>query len=407
MSIHNVLSVTSLILTTTLLTGCTSPSVSNLGVSGESMSGNASSVASASTSSNTDVSVTDNSASDVASAQTTMISGEAANGSSTNASSDSSEYLNSGEASSGATYNSEASSTASTNASAEETTTVTKDPYGGGNEPVPDGDLQLVFIGDSQFDNWRNSGTSISELVGEEMNALHYNLGVGGTCAAVKRTQNGNSTEESDNDYEEANFTAICHMLKGDLEISSYSNSLNEEFATVLYSIQPEKVDYYIIEYGYNDYYMGLDIYNKDNPYDEHTYYGALNQGIKMLKEISPNAHFIICTPCYCRFYDGSGNDMGDAYNISKGQGSLAYYADYALRLADNIGARKLDAISGTTFNLNSYTYKEYLEDAIHLGYKGRVVYAKALRRIILDDMGIYNSDAEGDVDEMLSIADV
>ncbi|MCR5772171.1 MAG: SGNH/GDSL hydrolase family protein, partial [Butyrivibrio sp.] len=308
MSIHNLLSVTSLILTTTLLTGCTSPSISNLGISGESMSGNASSTAS-------DISSADSSASNIAS---TMISGEASSGSSSNATSDSSEYLNSGEASSGATYNSEASSTASTNASTDETTTVTKDPYGGGNEPVPDGDLQLVFIGDSQFDNWRNSGTSISELVGEEMNALHYNLGVGGTCAAVKRTQNGNSTEEGDNDYEEANFTAICHMLKGDLEISSYSNSLNEEFATVLYSIQPEKVDYYIIEYGYNDYYMGLDIYNKDNPYDEHTYYGALNQGIKMLKEISPDAHFIICTPCYCRFYDGSGNDMGDAYNISK-----------------------------------------------------------------------------------------
>ncbi len=402
MSIHNVLSVTSLILTTTLLTGCTSPSVSNLGVSGESMSGNASSSAS----SISDISSAESSASDITSAQTTMISGEAANGSSTNASSDSSEYLNSGEASSGATYNSEASSTASTNSSSEEVT-VKKDPYHGGDEPVPDGDLQLVFIGDSQFDNWRNSSTSISELVGTEMGTLHYNLGVGGTCAAVKRTQTGSNTQDGNNDYSEANFTAICHMLKGDLSPDDYPNSLNEEFSTVLYSIQPEKVDYYIIEYGYNDYYMGLDIYNKDDPYDEHTYYGALNLGIKMLKEISPDAHFIICTPCYCRFYDGSGKDMGDAYNISKGQGSLAYYADYALKLADNIGARKLDAISGTTFNLNSYTYKEYLEDQIHLGYKGRVVYAKALRRILLDDMGLYDSEGDGDINTMLSIADV
>ena len=97
---------------------------------------------------------------------------------------------------------------------------------------------------------------------------------------------------------------------------------------------------------------------------------------------------------------------MGDAYNVSKGQGSLAYYAAFALRLADNIGAKKLDAISGTTFNLNSYTYKEYLEDNVHLSYKGREVYAKALRRIILDDMGIYDSANEGDVNSMLSIAD-
>lgn len=397
MSIHKLLSTASLIMTVSLITGCTSPSFPKLGVSGEEMSG----LSSSSTDSANSSSVTDSSISDQASAQTTMVSGQAASSASQDASSDSGEYLNSGEANTGATYNTEAASEATT-----EATTVKKDPYGGGNEPVPDGDLQLVFIGDSQFDRWRNSSTSISELVGEEMNALHYNLGVGGTCAAIERTQTGNSTTPGDNDYEEANFTAICHMLKRDLNTDDYPISLDEEYETVLYSIQPEKVDYYIIEYGYNDYYMGLDIYNEEDPYDEHTYYGALNLGIKMLKEISPNAHFIICTPCYCRFYNGSGKDMGDAYNVSKGQGSLAYYADFALRLADNIGVKKLDAISGTTFNLNSYTYKEYLEDNVHLSYKGRVVYAKAIRRIILDDMGIYDSENEGDVDSMLSIAD-
>ena len=398
MSIHNFLSVTSLIMATSLITGCTSPSVSNLGVNGESMHSNTSSGLAASSISNSGTS--SSGSSDSAAVQTTTIPGQAANDSSS-ASLDSSEYLNSGSASTGSTYNAEVSNDASS-----QTTTVVKDPYGGGNEPVPDGDLQLVFIGDSQFDNWRNSSTSISELVGDDMNALHYNLGVGGTCAAIERDQNGNSTSDTDNDYEEANFTAICHMLKGDLSTSHYAFTLADEYNIVLDSINQEKIDYYIIEYGYNDYYMGLDLYNEDDPYDEHTYYGALNLGIKMLKEISPNAHFIICTPCYCRFYNGSGKDMGDAYNVSKGQGSLALYADYALRLADNIGAKKLDAISGTTFNLNSYTYKEYLEDNIHLGYKGRIVYAKALRRIILDDMGIYDSENEGDINTMLSIAD-
>lgn len=394
MSIHKLLSTASLIMTVSLITGCTSPSFPKLGGSSEGISG----LSDSSTDSANNASVTDSSLSD-------PVSGQTSNGASQDASSDSGEYLNSGEASTGATYNTEADSEATTETTIE-TTTVKKDPYGGGNEPVPDGDLQLVFIGDSQFDRWRNSSTSISELVGEEMNALHYNLGVGGTCAAIERTQTGNSTTEGNNDYEEANFTAICHMLKRDLNTDDYPISLDEEYETVLYSIQPEKVDYYIIEYGYNDYYMGLDIYNEEDPYDEHTYYGALNLGIKMLKEISPNAHFIICTPCYCRFYNGSGKDMGDAYNVSKGQGSLAYYADFALRLADNTGAKKLDAISGTTFNLNSYTYKEYLEDNVHLSYKGRVVYAKALRRIILDDMGIYDSNNEGDVNSMLSIAD-
>lgn len=386
MSIHNFLSITSLIMTTTMITGCTSPSFN----SGFNNSGS-DNLSSAIGSSVSDTSATQNSA----------VSNLGTSASSDAAFADSGEYLSSGEASTDSTIISEAANEASTGM-----TTIAKDPYYGGDEPVPDGDLQLVFIGDSQFDNWRNSSTSISELVGTEMKALHYNLGVGGTCAAVERTQNGNSTSAEDNDYEEANFTAICHMLKGDLSTDSYKFTLDPEYNVVLQSIVPEKIDYYIIEYGYNDYYMGLDIYNENDPYDEHTYYGALNCGIKMLKEISPDAHFIICTPCYCRFYNGSGKDMGDAYNISKGQGPLALYADYALKLADNIGARKLDAISGTTFNLNSYTYKEYLEDHIHLGYKGRIVYSKALRRILLDDMKIYDSEGEGDINTMLSIAD-
>ncbi|WP_027203433.1 hypothetical protein [Butyrivibrio fibrisolvens] len=369
MSSHNFLSVASLLVSVTLITGCASPSVSDLGVSSQELSAVI----------NPSVTTSNNSI---------------------NSSSVSEEYLSSDSSATDSTYNAVAASTAST-----EQAIVTKDPYGGGNEPVPDGDLQLVFIGDSQFDRWRNSSTSISELVGEEMNALHYNLGVGGTCAAVERSQNGFNTSNGENDYEEANFTAICHMLRGDVSTDRYSNILNQEFNIVLDTIKPEIVDYYIIEYGYNDYYTAVDMYNEENPYDEHTFYGALNQGIKLLKEISPYAHFIICTPCYCRFYNGSGKDMGDAYNVTKGLGSLAYYADYALKLADNIGARKLDAIGGGAFNLNSYTYKEYLEDSVHLSYKGRVVYAKALRRIILDDMGIYDSENEGDINIPLSIA--
>ena len=366
MSSHNFLSVASLLVSVTLITGCASPSISNLGVSSQELSAVI----------NPSVTTSSNSASE--------------------------EYLSSDSSATDSTYNAEAASTAST-----EQAIVTKDPYGGGNEPVPDGDLQLVFIGDSQFDRWRNSSTSISELVGEEMNALHYNLGVGGTCAAIERTQTGNNASIDDNDYEEANFTAICHMLRREIDPSSYYNILNDEFTTVLYSIIPDKVDYYIIEYGFNDYYTAVDMYNEDDPYDEHTYYGALNQGIRLLKEISPNAHFIICTPCYCRFYNGSGKDIGDAYNVTKGLGSLAYYADFALRLADDIGAKKLDAIGGGAFNLNSYTYKEYLEDNVHLSYRGRVIYAKALRRIILDDMGIYNSEGEGSIEIPLSIASV
>ncbi|SHI94405.1 GDSL-like Lipase/Acylhydrolase [Butyrivibrio fibrisolvens DSM 3071] len=367
MSTNNSLSITSLIVSIALITGCTSPAFSSTGASTQSSSVNV-------------ISSTEPSQASSVSTQ------DPAAGSTVTASDNSSTQVTSAEPS-------------------EDAPVVTKDPYGGGNEPVPDGDLQLVFIGDSQFDRWRNSSTSISELVGEEMNALHYNLGVGGTCAGVERSQSGFNASNDQNDYEEANFTAICHMLRGEVSTERYSNILNQEFNMVLDAIKPELVDYYIIEYGYNDYYTAVDMYNEEDPYDEHTFYGALNQGIKLLKEISPNAHFIICTPCYCRFYNGSGKDMGDAYNVTKGLGSLAYYADYALKLADNIGARKLDAIGGGAFNLNSYTYKEYLEDSVHLSYRGRVVYAKALRRIILDDMGIYDSEGEGSIEVPLSIA--
>lgn len=296
----------------------------------------------------------------------------------------------SSESSTASSASSDAAVSASSAASASSTDIAQVTPYGP-NEPVPDGNLNLVFIGDSQFDRWRNTGTSISELVGEEMNALHYNLGIGGTCAAIKRSQNSTTDDSA---YSDANFTAITKILAGDIDISQFPDLAEKEITQIIPTIDVEKVDYYIIEYGYNDYISGLDRKDEDNLYDEHTYYGALRSGIEELKKISPNAHFLICSPCYAVFYNSSGKVIGDAYNVTKSLGSLAQYANEDMLLADEEGCMKLDAMSGNVMNLNSHTYSEYLEDKVHLSYRGRQVYAEGIRRLLYDDLGVKDLDS-------------
>ena len=49
-------------------------------------------------------------------------------------------------------------------------------------------ELQLVFLGDSIFDNNRD-GTGVPYLTGVQCNADVYNLAIGGTTATIKLTQ--------------------------------------------------------------------------------------------------------------------------------------------------------------------------------------------------------------------------
>lgn len=235
----------------------------------------------------------------------------------------------------------------------------------------------IVFIGDSQFDNARGTGSEIPAytcaLLGKKVK--FYNLAIGGTAASLGR---GMSTDLEN--FDDSSFIGICYALAGKIK----TEFLDQYPAGAeLKKVKPANVDLYIIEYGANDYINGKDLYNSAAGLDPHTYNGALSAGIGELKNISPNAQFILCGPSYCYWYNGEGVFIGDSYTVSKGIGPLSEYANTCSNLANSMGIPYFDSMYASQFDLKNETAQDYLSDGLHYTEKGRQIYAAVLAHTI------------------------
>ncbi|MBQ7679354.1 MAG: SGNH/GDSL hydrolase family protein, partial [Butyrivibrio sp.] len=241
-----------------------------------------------------------------------------------------------------------------------------------------DDKLNVVFLGDSQFANGRSDGTDIASYTREIClsNIRVYNLGIGGTAAAQHRDDS--STPET---WSECNFLGMCYILSGQTsrEIAANHPAVYEQ----LNQIRVKDVDYYVIEYGANDYIIANELNNPDNDADPHSFSGALETGIGILRDISPHARFILCGPSYCYWYDGNGNYIGDAYIVSKGLGTLSNYAEISENVAGHNDCIFIDTMFQTFFDLNIITADKYLEDGLHFGKTGRQIYARTVAHFI------------------------
>ena len=248
-------------------------------------------------------------------------------------------------------------------------------------EPQADDDkVVMVFIGDSQIENGRDSGTDLASLVSERVpNSVAYNLGIGGTTAALEHSTSDASLDK----WDSISFNGITYSLAGKVDkdrvFANYPVVLDN-----LNKIDPEEVDYYFIEYGANDFFtkMPLDKTQfEGNPL--HSYYEALEVGVSTLKDISPNAKIIMMTPFYGIYKDSQGKFLGDSYVVSYGVDTLANYARKALNVAEDKKLIDFDAMNDNKrCDLYLDTAEEYLMDGTHLTEKGRNVFARLLAHI-------------------------
>ena len=242
--------------------------------------------------------------------------------------------------------------------------------------------LDIVFMGDSQFDNARESASSIPAYTCSLLDNVRFsNLAIGGTAASLERGADPNADKISD-----TCFIGLCYALAGKVSDTSFLDKYpaGEE----LKAIDPAKVDLYVIEYGANDYINGKDLWNPDDVYDVHSYRGALTVGIDTLKSISPKAKFLICSPSYCMWYNADGYVIGDSYMVSKGIGTLSEYADICSNYAGDENIEYMDTMYATYFDLKITTVDDYLSDGLHYNEKGRQIYATILSRFIKKTMG-------------------
>lgn len=236
-------------------------------------------------------------------------------------------------------------------------------------------ELQIVFLGDSIFDNSRD-GTGIPYLTSEQCGADVYNLAIGGTSATVERGE-----EQGSSDWTSRSLVGVVKAILGEIPTDIFAGTKTKKILDNP-DIDMSATDYFVIEYGMNDFFRAVSHSNPERFYDLTTYAGALRFAVSNLRSVAPDAAIIICSPNYAQFYSGN-TFIGDGNTLNTGNGTLFDYKGTCEYVAKEQETYFLDAY--LDLGIDGYTAEQYLEDGVHLTKEGRQLYADALAKIILD----------------------
>ena len=257
------------------------------------------------------------------------------------------------------------------------------------NSGVPDEDdrkydMQIVFMGDSILDNERDQA-GVAGLVGEACNARVYNLSVGGSMAALLPEEPAGFE-----DWNSRGLLGVVNAILGNVDPALFDGI---RAGDNLRGCDFSKTDYFIIEYGINDFQSGRipqSKYLEDGGElavrDISTYAGSLETAVNLLHGSFPDAKIMIVSPHFCQFYNGD-TFVGDAYSVNYGYGTLVDFfrvSGYVAEEHEKEGVLFFNAMEES--GIDVYTADQYLEDGIHLTEAGRRQYADCLSRRILAD---------------------
>lgn len=244
--------------------------------------------------------------------------------------------------------------------------------------------MQIVILGDSIMDGDRTE-SGAADIIGEQLDAKIYNMSMGGTTAALLPNEQYNFAT-----WDSRCLLGVVNGILGNINTDIFDGYAAGE---VLKTCDFEKTDYFIIEYGVNDfltrqipnsrYLEGGDTLAIDGT---HTYTGALEDAVSRLKERFPDAGILLIAPHYCQVFSGS-TFVGDGYSLDYGYGPLITYArgaGYVAGLFEEDGVFFFNAFEDS--GIDADTADEYLKDGIHMTPLGARVYAEKIAAIIRND---------------------
>lgn len=236
-------------------------------------------------------------------------------------------------------------------------------------------ELQLVFLGDSIFDANRD-GTGIPYLTAVQCEADVYNLAIGGTRATIEADEHAESEL-----WTSTSLMGVVRAMQGKISTDIFEGTRTKEILDNP-NIDFSQTDYFIIEYGINDFFSGVTRSDEENAFNMKTYAGALRCAVTDLRDLAPDAVIILCSPTYAQFYNGDWM-IGDSNVIDKGCGTLFDYKGTCNYVANEQQTLFFNAYQD--LGIDGYTAEEYLEDGVHLTEAGRRLYADALAKMILN----------------------
>lgn len=210
-------------------------------------------------------------------------------------------------------------------------------------------------------------------------------MSMGGTTAALTTYEQYNFAT-----WSSRGLLGVVNGILGNINKDIFDGY---EAGKILETCDFDKTDYFIIEYGVND-FLTQQIPNSRYleggatlAMDEaHTYTGALQDAVSRLKERFPNAVILLVAPHYCQMFNGS-TFIGDGYSLDYGYGPLITYArgaGYVAGLYEGENVIFFNAFEDS--GINAETAEKYLADGIHMTPLGARVYAEKIAKIIRDN---------------------
>ena len=230
--------------------------------------------------------------------------------------------------------------------------------------------LQIVFLGDSIFDSVRDE-TGIAHIVGEELEADIYNLSIGGTSAALRRDKSTNKDT-----WTEPSLMGVLYTMQGELKNDVMNGYKAGE---VIKELNPQKTDYFIIEYGTNDFLSYIPTGAEDVQGQYYFYFSTtLEMAIDLLKSNYPNAQIIMCTPYYEQFWSADKTRyIGDAHTVNNGFGTLL---DYIGTIEGVSRSKEVTCLNMyDLMGIDTYSVDKMTVDGIHPNEEARRKYADIL----------------------------
>ncbi len=244
----------------------------------------------------------------------------------------------------------------------------------------------VVFLGDDQFDLGRDDNTSISyyveTLLGTKANVI--NLG----CSGVTAT----TALGTDNDTS-MNFVNAAKFLNGEMDNTFFNNFPDAKAEAFLFD--PADVDYYVVEYGINDFIQGKALVNDEKKSDTTCYINAMTVGLDLLVKASPNAKIILCSPVYSMFYAEDGSILGSGNVYSNAFGRYMDYCAGCTQLNSLHNSIAFDAFGSAIMNINDQNVSEYMDDGIHLSRAGRNTFAAVVAHMLNKQLGLDDTEIE------------
>lgn len=242
-------------------------------------------------------------------------------------------------------------------------------------------DMQIVFLGDSILDSDREDN-GVASLISDGCNAKVYNMAMGGTTAALMPNERYDFSH-----WDSRGLLGVVNAILGNIGPELFEGYKAGE---ILKECDFSKTDFFVIEYGINDflsrkvaqskYLEGGEVLNEEGVY---TYTGALDTAVCLLKERFPDAGILLIAPHYCQIFEGD-KYIGDSYSLDYGCGTMVEFARGAGYVA---GQHEEDGVmfyyAMDESGIDAYNADKCLEDGIHLTEEGRIKYAEKPIRMI------------------------